>query len=134
MSQPVRYRPDIVRLMNSAMMPEVGTYHCTVIRVNEFRDLVQKAHREDTLKSYIGYQETADMIEKITGVPIPVSREKTELYGGEIILVARLKYRVNPTDKGREKPTLKDFEFYRIFYESHPQKDYEFRRVPNERE
>lgn len=106
-----------VHLLNSAMMPQQGTYQCEQTSRETFAHLVRTAHDNGSLKSYIGYQETAKLIEHLAGVPIQVSRVKTVLQRGDVMLVARLMYRLaNPANKENHKPTAENFEFFKVTY------------------
>lgn len=98
------------RLMNSAMMPRPGRYDYRTLSPQEFGRLVQDAHKAGSLISYIGYEQTARLIERLAGVPIPISREQTPVEDGDILLIAKLRYRVaDPRSKG--DPVVEDFEF-----------------------
>ena len=102
-----------VRLMNSAMMPKQGTYVNCVLNPEQFMELLKEAHTAGKLVSYIGYPETADMIEGMTGIRVGMNRTLTELNDGDIMLCVRLQYRVqDPARKRFEKPALKDREFF----------------------
>lgn len=61
--------------------------------------------------SAIGYQATADFIEAITGVAVPVSRVSYAMVAGDEAMVVRLKYRVpDPRRKHDLAPAPGDFE------------------------
>lgn len=99
-----------VRLMNSAMMPEFGRYEYRPLTAEQFARAVKAAHDRGELVSYVGYQQTADLIARISGVPVQVSREMTTLNDGDEILIAKLAYRVgDPKTKG--DPVPEDFVF-----------------------
>jgi len=103
----------MIVLMNSAMMPAEGTYTLRRISRALFAHLVAKAHQRSELVSYIGYPETAQHIERISGVPIAISREQTRLDGPTTLLVCKLSYRVaDPGSKGKLQPTDGDFEYF----------------------
>jgi hypothetical protein len=92
------------------MMPAFGRYDYAGLTAEQFASAVRDAHICGTLVSYVGYQQTADMISRLAGVPIPVSREQTDLQDGDILLIARLRYRMqNPATKGDLVP--EDFSF-----------------------
>lgn len=106
----------MVRLMNSAMMPAPGTYVLRRLTQNEFATLVGAAYDAACLVSYIGYQQTADMISELARVPIAVSRDMTPVATGDTLLICKLRYRVaDPTRKGEQVP--EDFEFFEASYE-----------------
>lgn len=101
-------------LLNSAMMPAEGRYRMRKIYPDEFADLVRIAHRADRLISSVGYFQNAQIIAKMTGVPIPISREVTRLTSGDEMLIMKLKYR--PEQKGKDVQES-DFEYYHATYE-----------------
>jgi hypothetical protein len=97
------------KLLNSAMMPNLDcVYDCRSCGPYEFARYLQAGPFE----SYIGYPETARILEELSGVKIPISRAQTTVEPGDTLLIARLKYRLgNPADKGKTTHTLDDFEF-----------------------
>ena len=104
-------------LLNSAMMPAEGIYLLRRISRDEFARLVADAHRRGDLRSYIGYPETAQHIERVSGVPIAVNRAPTQLADRTTILICKLAYRVqDPADKGKLKPSDDDYEYYAATY------------------
>lgn len=106
-----------VHLMNSAMMPAEGIYVAQRISQESFASWVRRAYATGTLKSYIGYEQTARHIEAIAGVPVEVSRQPvSDLQDRDVLLVCKLKYRVaDPTSKG--KPVREsDFEYFLVDY------------------
>jgi len=103
----------MIKLMNSAMMPVCGIYTLRQMSRNAFVTYL----RDNEFESYIGYPDTARLIEEISGVAIPVSRAQTTLEDGDVMLIAKLKYRVNnPHQKGRFTPSMDDFEFFHAMY------------------
>lgn len=95
------------------MMPKPGTYKLEKITMEEFKSILKKSEFE----SYIGYEETADFISKLTGIPIKVSRESTVVENGDILLIIKLPYRVkNVKEKGSLTPTT--YEFFVATYSS----------------
>lgn len=104
----------MLKLMNSAMMPNVGTYKLKSITKDAFIAVLQSTTE---IESSIGYQATADFISKISGVNIPVNRNQTIVENGDTLLICKLKYRVqNPSDKGVFVPTDDDYEFFICYY------------------
>ena len=98
-----------VRLMNAAVMPREGTYRMARLTPDEFALMVRKR----SPKSYIGYPECARILEKFCRVPIPLNRESTPVEDGDVLLIARLIFRVgNPAAKGLVRATLDDYEFF----------------------
>ena len=100
-------------LLNSAMMPDEGVYILRRVSREFFAELVADANRRGELQSYVGYAETAQHIEKISGVPIPVNRASTQLPEQAVIAICKLKYRVSdPAMKGQLQPNEDDYEYY----------------------
>lgn len=107
-----------MKLLNSAVMPKEGQYSAYKISFQEFKLLLQKAHKRGELESYIGYPQNIELIRKWTGIEVPLNRAETNLDDGDEILVMKLRYRVsNPADKGKEVKE-EDFEFFYIKYRS----------------
>jgi hypothetical protein len=105
-------------LLNSAMMPDEGLYILRRVSRELFGELIADAHRRGELRSYIGYPETAQHIERISGVPIPVNRASTQLPDQALIAVCKLKYRVaDPGAKGKLRPGEDDYEYYVATYD-----------------
>lgn len=106
----------MLRLMNSAMMPCDGNYSKKTITPQEARQIFRK--NRDNYKSYIGYPQTAQILSTMFGEQIEVSREETVLEDGDVLLVSRLKYRVNPAEKAGNThgQKLEDYEFSEITY------------------
>ncbi len=86
--------PTTYRLMNSAMMPAFGKYHYAELTANEFGEIIQRANEAGALKSYIGYQQNADIIFQLSRVRVEINTEQTELNNGDILLCMTLKYRL----------------------------------------
>lgn len=62
--------------------------------------------------SRIGYQNTADFIERISGVVVGICRAASELAPGDEALVVRLAYReTDPGTKASQTATRNDFVF-----------------------
>ena len=104
----------MILLLNSAVMPNEGVYTLKQISEATFQKLLQEAAATDNFKSYIGYPQTAQLIEQITGIAVEVSREQASLTPGDIMLILKLRHRVaNPADKETLQLSIDDFEFYR---------------------
>jgi len=104
-------------LLNSAMMPDEGVYILRRVSREFFAELVADANRRGELQSYVGYAETAQHIEKISGVPIPVNRASTQLPEQAVIAICKLKYRVSdPGTKGKIQPGDEDYEYFIASY------------------
>lgn len=104
----------MVILLNSAVMPTEGVY--TLKRISEatFRTVLREAAATKNFQSYIGYPETARLIEQLTGIEVEVSREQATLVSGDTILIVKLRQRVaHPTDKGIPQLSIGDFDFFR---------------------
>ncbi|MEW6213002.1 MAG: DUF1874 domain-containing protein [Acidobacteriota bacterium] len=103
----------MMHLLNSAVMPQAGQYRLEAITTDEFGARL----KSEPFVSYIGYPETAKILEALFGVEVPISREQTRLADGDTMLVARLKYRVAaPGQKGYVNPTAEDFEWLVCHY------------------
>jgi hypothetical protein len=89
------------RLMNSAMMPEEGTFTLRRVSEPEFMGLVKASHKSRTLVSTIGYQENQRAIWKATGITVRLSREPTMIKDGDTLLCMRVKY--SDTKEQRDK-------------------------------
>jgi len=101
-----------VVLLNSSMMPSEGLYILRRVSREFFAELIADAHRRGELQSYVGYAETAQHIEKISGVPIPVNRAATQLPDQALLAICKLKYRVSdPGTKGKIQPGDEDYEY-----------------------
>jgi len=105
-------------LLNSAMMPDEGLYILRRVSREFFAELIADAHRRGELQSFVGYPETAQHIERIARVPIPVNRASTQLPDQALIAVCKLKYRVSdPGAKGKLQPSEDDYEYYVATYD-----------------
>ena len=109
----------MILLLNAAVMPTEGHYTLKQISHTEFQTVLQDAAASDNFRSYIGYPETARLIEQLTGVEIAVSRSQATLEIGDVMLIVKLCHRVaDPSTKMTLTPSIDDFEFYRC--EWHP--------------
>lgn len=106
----------MIYLMNSAVMPagNYGTYRYKPATLEDLKLVLQGEY-----VSAIGYPQNADLIEKWTGIRVPVQRIETSFTHGDRALVMRLRTRVaNPATKGQpvsEDPA--DWEFAWVEYE-----------------
>ncbi len=85
-------------LMNSAVMPSgnYGRYQYEPATIEDLKEVVRSEYI-----SCLGYPQTAELVEKWTGVNPSVNRGKTFFRPGDRALVMRLKTRVNnPATKG----------------------------------
>lgn len=106
----------MIKLTNSAIMPQPGTYRAKQISKDEFVSLVKLASANGTLESFIGYPQNVELIQKWTGVAVALNRAETRLNDGDVMLVMKLRYRVaDPSTKGAQVGE-DDFEFYYVTY------------------
>lgn len=104
----------MILLLNSAVMPDEGVYTLKQITETTFTKELRDAAATDNFKSYIGYPETARLIEQITGITVEVSREQATLTLGDTMLIVKLRQRVaNPEDKEKLQLSIDDFDFFR---------------------
>lgn len=95
-------------LLNSAVITSPGTYVYRLVSAEEAAKWVQT----NKYISHIGYQTTADHIERLSGIRPRLSREALPMFPGDEALVVRLKYRVqNPGQKGAIQPEPDDWEY-----------------------
>ena len=107
-----------VHLLNAAVMPASnGIYTSRPVQAFEFSNIAACAHKDGNLVSYVGYPETAEILSDLCKFPIPVNRAETVIEPGDLLLVAKLTYRPNATDKGKLKPKIDDFEFRVVEFE-----------------
>ena len=103
----------MILLLNSAVMPDEGVYTLKQISADTFKKMLRDAAETDNFKSYIGYPQTAQLIEQITDIAVEVSREQASLTPGDIMLIVKLRQRVaNPADKETLQLSIDDFEFF----------------------
>ena len=103
----------MILLLNSAVMPIEGVYTLKRISEAKFRKVLQDASATDNFQSYIGYPETARLIQQYTGVEIEVSREQAELAPGDVMLIVKLRHRIqNLSDISTYQPSLDDLDFF----------------------
>lgn len=106
----------MLHLMNSAMMPTPGKYSLKKIAKEEFVAEFIEDCVEGNLpwKSSIGYPQLSALLSELLGTDVPLSRDQTQLSDDDIVLVAKLPYRVNPTEKGERQhgSKIEDYEFF----------------------
>ena len=88
-------------ILNSAVITAPGTYTYRLIGRNEAR-----AWTQAPFESAIGYDQTAEALTELLGVPVAVNRIFVDMEAGDEALVFRLKLphgspRIDPGDKGR---------------------------------
>ena len=100
-------------LMNSAMMPSDGTYRRESITKREFKKLFEL--NKNSYKCYIGYPNACQHASKLLGVELVLNRDETDFKAGDIALVIKLKYRVNPDGKSKNvQYKEEDYEFIKV--------------------
>ena len=105
--------PQMLHLLNSAVMPTEGIYTLKRIPETEFQTHLQEADATGNFRSYIGYPETARRIEQLTGIKIAISREQAELTPGDVMLIVKLRHRIQDlSDIKIYQPSLDDLEFF----------------------
>lgn len=108
----------MVKLMNSAVMPQEGSY--VLDRITEAEFVRELAQAGPVFESYVGYEQTAQHIEQICRekghyVRVDVSRAQTKVQHGDCMLICKLRYRVaDPSTKGQPQP--EDWEYFRCVY------------------
>ncbi len=104
----------MILLLNSAVMPTEGVYTLKQISKSKFRAILQEAAATGAFRSYIGYPETARLIEQLTGIEIEVSREQAVLAIGDVMLIVKLRHRVaDASTKMTLQLSMDALEFYR---------------------
>lgn len=112
------------RLLNAAVMPRPGTYRLHQLTPTEYAAAVISAYAAGDVRSYIGYDAAADVIEQLTGIRPAVTRDSTPVEDGDLLLIARLRQRVQPQDQrvkaamGREQNDPDAYEFFACVYRS----------------
>ena len=106
-----------VHLLNTAMMPAAtGIYRSVQLTAEEFASRASFAHDNGNLISYIGYKSTAELLSEICGFEIRESRAETRIKSSDILLIARIKYRLGERPKQDAQPSLDDLEFRVVYY------------------
>ena len=107
----------IVHLLNSAMMPAAdGVYLSKQLTAAEFASRASFAYDNGNLISYVGYKSTAQLLSELCGFEIRENRAETLIDDGDILLVARIKYRLGERPNPDAKPALDDLEFRVVYY------------------
>ena len=103
----------MILLLNSAVMPIEGVYALKPISKSKFQELLLEAAATGNFQSYIGYPETARLIEQLTGIEIEVSREQAELAAGDVMLIVKLRHRIqNLSNISTYQPSIADLDFF----------------------
>lgn len=103
----------MIKLMNSAMMPHPGHYELVAITKELFVHILRD---NGSVDSYVGYPQTAEFVQRISGVPIAVSRRQTVLTDGDRVLVVKLAYRPQDANSKGQPVNENDYEFFLIRY------------------
>lgn len=104
----------MIKLMNSAMMPQPGKYELVPLTKAKFIGILLDNTPVD---SYVGYPQTAEFVERISGVKVEVSRRQTVLEDGERVLVVKLAYRPQDANSKGVPVNESDYEFFLIRYQ-----------------
>ncbi len=103
----------MVLLLNSTVMPTEGVYTLTRISKSKFQELLREAAAAKNFQSYIGYPETARLVEQLTGINIEVSREQAQLATGDVMLIVKLRHRIqDSSDITAYQPSFEDLDFF----------------------
>jgi len=95
-------------LLNSAVITSEGVYEYRLVSPTEAREWLRAGGWE----SRIGYPQTAEWIERLSGVRPPLSREASPMQPQDEALVVRLRYRVqDPSQKGTVPIGEEDWEY-----------------------
>ena len=73
-------------LLNAAVLPSPGDYGYRLCSLDEAKAWL----RGGSFESFVGYEETAQALERLTGVRVPVNRESTTMAPKDEALVFRL--------------------------------------------
>lgn len=105
-----------VYITNSAIVPNDGIYLCRKIPPRIFALEVEEAARSGGFISHVGYAQTARHIQKLTGYKIDVNRGQTMLMHGDVILVAKLRFRFKDVKAKQEHQPNRRYTYQRITY------------------
>ena len=88
-------------VLNSAVITSPGTYSYRLLSPDEARDWASEG-----FISTVGYEQTAEALSQLLGLPVPVDRRTIQMQPGDMALVFRLAMppgspRIDPGDKGR---------------------------------
>jgi hypothetical protein len=107
----------MIHLTNAAVINIAGTY--TVAKVD--KDVFTIYLKNKTVKSWLGYQQNADILFDMTGIRFEIDRGTLNIQPGDEILVMKLKFRLDDTSKKSNQNFQKtltpdDFDFLIIKY------------------
>lgn len=88
-------------ILNSAVLTAPGEYGYRLISPADAREWASSG-----FASTVGYEQTAEALGQLLGVPVPVDRRTITMQAGDEALVFRLAFppgtpRIDPADKGR---------------------------------
>ena len=88
-------------ILNSAVLTSPGDYRYRLVTADEARQWA-----DGGFISTVGYEQTAEALTQLLGVPVPVDRRTIAMQSGDEALVFRLVFppgtpRIDPTDKGK---------------------------------
>lgn len=92
-------------ILNSAVITAAGRYDYRLINADEARDWIAACNPLPL--STMGYQETADAFEALTGYKFPVNRFMVQMKDGDEALIFRLTCRLN--DPSLKRKITPDF-------------------------
>lgn len=103
-----------VHLLNTAVMPQAGTYSLRKYEEDTWKAELKAAINDGVdFQQYIGYASTLTYVEHLIGKSLGEANwDKTELKDGDFIFVIRLDYRVLPYEKKEDDPDISDFEYF----------------------
>ncbi len=109
-----RYENMKVHLLNTAVMPQAGTYSLRKYEKETWKAELKAAINDGVdFQQYIGYPSTLTFVEHLIGKSLGEANwDKTELKDGDFIFVIRLDYRVLPYERKEDDPDIRDFEFF----------------------
>jgi len=95
-----------------------STYIVIPLGERLFSLAVNHFHEQHRLENHLGYRETAKLVSDLCGIKFGISRRRTEIAPGDILLIARLKYRLHDANMKGELLNLEldDLEFAAVAY------------------
>ena len=114
---------------NSMIFHNEGSYDVKRLNKEEFCEIVKKAHRENKLKSYIGYPDTVYFLQKNTGVNLKITTRKLFLKDGDKIAVIKKRY-VERKDFAKPRGNDTDYEYFSIHFRNRQKHEDSSNRQP----
>lgn len=90
-----------------------GIYSKKTISKNQFIKLIKNA---EVIRSSIGYKSIAKLVKTLTDVDVDVSRERTEIERGDIIVGLTIPFRLTEKSKGHQRPGEDDYIYFMATY------------------